>query len=174
MAEGFNINSGGFTLAQPLNCDDTPGSGDAWTKRCRAKAADAARGGKMATIEIQLFDQDANFTQFTAALTAQMHALNQTWLTEDQPNFSLKDRATGQVNKLPTDCQQALGNQDSLAVCEVLLTPRILMITTVAPQVPSTQSVSASPDPNNQTKADVNHNIAFTGVVEGQLRPILP
>ena len=99
-----------------------------------------------------------------------MAKLNQNWEFDDQANFTMTDGA-GKAVQPPGDCLQELGHQNSPATCEVLLTPRILMITSVPPARRSTRTLKMG-DGQGAANEDIAHDYDLIAAVAPQLSPI--
>jgi hypothetical protein len=155
-----DISDQGFRTTKDFACAK-PGSGDAWAARCRAVYSDAARGGGLAGVEVQLFDKDVDFKALDASIAQKVENTDHQWLVSTTPTFTIKDKKTGQSRTPPTGCHQALGPQgDGPAICAFEYSPRIVVIAVVQPIVPASQSMVIRTDGNSkgdESLRDVDH-----------------
>lgn len=170
LAGPFSLAGLDFSDDTPLACDSKPGASDAWTVHCQARARDGERGGRPAMVEIQLYDHDVDLAMVSQPLQDHIASLNQEWALNNTPDITVTNKASGATTKMPVTCRQALGRHNSPAYCELMETPRIVVVTGVMPLHPSTRSLSMSADDTKaDSSQDADHAADLGLIVIGQI-----
>jgi hypothetical protein len=166
----FDLSGQGFTPWRgPITCAP-PIQGETFVMRCRAFLHDPDRGGQPAIIDIQLFDQDQDFTALDAPLKAHIESFHETWTLANTPDITVKSNRTGQTRVIPAACHQAIGRRNSPAYCTLMQTPRIFITTGVRPDHASTHTLNMNnthgPD---DASYDADHASDLAVFVMGQV-----
>lgn len=131
----------GFTVTRPMACNKGGGSDD-WAFHCTVGLADAARDGRLAALEVMIFDHDVDLDAKDARIKSAVTALSGRWSIDSVPDVTLTDNKTGAKLALQTKCHQSRGQANSDAYCLLQASSQVLVFTEVTPAHTASDSIT--------------------------------
>lgn len=154
----------GFRADRPFNCmRGATGSDSAY--HCVAAITDENRRGKIAALEIMIFNGAYDFAERNAEVKAAVARLNGRWSLDSDPEMSLN--GDGRTISLKASCHQSRGRENGPAYCLLPVTRNVLVFTQVAPAQASTQAITtrANGEPDSFDDMTRAGNLASLGAV---------
>jgi hypothetical protein len=114
-ASGVQVGAG-LSVTRPMACGKGRDPADP-SVHCTTVYADAARGGRAASLEIMVFDQGADFEARDGKIKAAIEAVRGRFAVEHSHQTTISNPKTGKTLTLHDRCYQSRGATNSDAFC---------------------------------------------------------
>lgn len=142
----------GFSMRGPWQCRTGPASGD-WAYRCTAAMADAARGGRIAGLEVMIYRRGYDFAHMAAEIKRSVAPFGSRWKLEYQPRIKLN--GNGRAVNVTGQCYQGRGSRNTAAYCLTPLGKNVTLFTYVEAAEASSDRITTSPNGGHDSFDDM-------------------
>lgn len=142
----------GFAKGRALNCMRGSAKTD-WAYHCVATFTDSARAGRVAPLEIMIFNNGYDFASKDAQIKAAVMRLNGLWSLDHESAVNIKNAE--HAISLTATCHQSRGKANSPAYCLLPVAQNVLVFSQVWPAEPSSERITTDPNGGSDSFDDM-------------------